>query len=101
MIGKGVFSAVRRLGNTALCNGIGVSNMSLGAVVRFTALLLGWRKYVGDKEYALPSGLSYLRTSLRVRDQRRTRLLAGFLAGLRDPVHDRAVDKVSMELRMW
>ena len=50
LIGKGVFNAVRRLGNTALCNGIGTSNMSLGAIVMFTALLLGWKKYVGDKE---------------------------------------------------
>ena len=51
MIGKGVFNAVRRLGNTALCNGIGTSNMSLGAIVLFTALLLGWKKYVGDREF--------------------------------------------------
>ena len=53
MIGKGVFNAVRRLGNTALCNGIGTSNMSLGAIVLFAALLLGWKKYVGDREYVL------------------------------------------------
>ena len=50
MIGKGVFNAVRRLGNTALCNGIGTSNMSLGAIVLFAALLLGWKKYVGDQQ---------------------------------------------------
>ena len=53
MIGKGVFNAVRYLGNTALINGIGTSNMSLGAIVMFTALLLGWRKYVGEREYTL------------------------------------------------
>lgn len=53
MIGKAVFNSVRRLGNTALINGIGTSNMSLGAIVMFTALLLGWKKYVGDKELAL------------------------------------------------
>ena len=53
MIGKCVFNAVRRLGNMALCNGIGTSNMSLGAIVMFTALLLGWKKYVGDRELAL------------------------------------------------
>ena len=53
MIGKGVFNAVRYLGDTALINGIGTSNMSLGAIVMFTALLLGWRKYVGEREYTL------------------------------------------------
>ena len=52
LIGKGVFNAVRQFGNTALINGIGTSNMSLGAIVMFTALLLGWKKYVGDREYA-------------------------------------------------
>ena len=50
MIGKAVFNAVRRLGNTSLINGIGTSNMSLGAIVLFAALLLGWKKYVGDRE---------------------------------------------------
>ncbi|MBQ9663443.1 MAG: hypothetical protein IJV40_09875 [Oscillospiraceae bacterium] len=55
LIGKAVFNSVRQLGNTALINGIGTSNMSLGALVMFTALLLGWRKYAGDKEY-LPQG---------------------------------------------
>ena len=53
LIGKVVFNSVRQLGNTALINGIGTSNMSLGAIVMFTALLLGWKKYVGDKEYVL------------------------------------------------
>lgn len=51
LIGKAVFNAVRRLGNTALCNGIGTSNMSLGAIVMFTALLLGWKKYVNEWEF--------------------------------------------------
>ena len=50
LIGKGVFNAVRRLGNTAMINGIGTSNMSLGAIVLFAALLLGWKKYAGDME---------------------------------------------------
>ena len=50
LIGKAVFNSVRRLGNTALCNGIGTSNMSLGAIIMFTALLLGWKKYVGDQQ---------------------------------------------------
>lgn len=49
LIGKAVFNSVRQFGNTALINGIGTSNMSLGAIVMFTALLLGWKKYVGDK----------------------------------------------------
>ena len=51
LLGKAVFNSVRQLGNTALINGIGTSNMSLGAIVLFTALLLGWKKHVGDKEY--------------------------------------------------
>lgn len=48
LLGKAVFNAVRLLGNSALINGIGTSNMSLGAIVMFTALLLGWRRYAGD-----------------------------------------------------
>ena len=52
LIGKAVFNAVRRLGNTALINGIGTSNMSLGAIIMFTVLLLSWKKYVGDRELA-------------------------------------------------
>ena len=51
LIGKVVFNSVRRFGNTALINGIGTSNMSLGAIALFTALLLGWKKYVGYREY--------------------------------------------------
>ena len=51
LLGKAVFNAVRLLGNTALINGIGTSNMSLGAIIMFTALLLGWKKYVGDREF--------------------------------------------------
>ena len=53
LIGQVVFNAVRVLGNTALINGIGTSNKSLGAIVMFTALLLGWRKYVNDQDLAL------------------------------------------------
>jgi len=52
LIGQVVFNAVRQLGNTALINGIGTSNKSLGAIVMFTALLLGWRKYVSDQDLA-------------------------------------------------
>ncbi len=55
-VGKAVFNSVRRLGNTALINGIGTSNMSLGAIVMFSALLLGWKKYVGDREYEMDHG---------------------------------------------
>ena len=51
LIGKMVFNSVRRLGNTALINGIGTSNMSLGAIIMFTALLHGWKKYVGEREF--------------------------------------------------
>ena len=51
LLGKALFNSLRRLGNTALINGIGTSNMSLGAIVMFTALLLGWKKYVGDREF--------------------------------------------------
>lgn len=46
LLGKFVFNAVRQFGNTALINGIGTSNMSLGAIVMFTALLIGWNRYV-------------------------------------------------------
>lgn len=47
LVGQGVFNAVRRFGNSAVVNGIGTSNKSLGAIVMFAALLIGWRKYVG------------------------------------------------------
>lgn len=53
LIAKAVFNAVRQLGNAALINGIATSNMSLGAIIMFTALLLGWKKYAGDKEWVL------------------------------------------------
>ena len=49
LIGKAVFNSVRQLGNTAFINGIATSNMSLGAIVMFTALLLGWKKYVREE----------------------------------------------------
>ena len=51
LFGKAVFNFVRQLGNTALINGIGTSNMSLGAIIMFTALLLGWKKYVNEREF--------------------------------------------------
>ena len=37
-------TAVRQLGNTALINGIGTFNKSLGTIVMFTALLLAGKK---------------------------------------------------------
>ena len=46
LIGKAVFNAVRQLGNTAFINGIATSNLSLGAIIMFAVLLLGWKKYV-------------------------------------------------------
>ena len=49
LLAKAVFNSVRQLGNNALINGIGMSNMRLGAIVMFTALLLGWKKYVGER----------------------------------------------------
>lgn len=50
LIGKAVFNSVRRLGSSALINGIATSNMSLGAIVMFAALLMGWQKYAGSRE---------------------------------------------------
>ena len=49
----GLFNAVRQLGNTALINGIGTSNMSLVAILMFAALLFGWKRYAGNREYVL------------------------------------------------
>ena len=49
LIGKAVFNSARQLGNTALINGIATSNMSLGAIIMFTALLIGWKKYVSEE----------------------------------------------------
>lgn len=53
VIGKVVFNGARLFGNTALWNGIGTSNMSLGAIVMFAALLAGWKKYVKDGDLSL------------------------------------------------
>ncbi len=43
-----VFNSVRFIGNYAITNGIGTSNKSLGAIVMFAALLIGYRKYVSE-----------------------------------------------------
>ena len=45
-----VFNSVRLIGNYAITNGIGTSNKSLGAIVMFAALLIGFRKYVSEKK---------------------------------------------------
>lgn len=48
VIGTVLINSLRKLGNTALVNGIGTSNKSIGAIIMFTAFLLGWEKYVGE-----------------------------------------------------
>ena len=45
LIGAAVFNGARLLGNTAFANGIATSNKSLGAIVMFLALLIGYRRY--------------------------------------------------------
>lgn len=47
VMGTILINSLRKLGNTALINGIGTSNKSIGAIVMFTAFLVGWEKYVG------------------------------------------------------
>lgn len=49
VIFMGVFNAVRRIGNYAVINGIGTSNKSLGGIIVFLALLVGFRKYVTEE----------------------------------------------------
>ena len=44
----GLFNSVRLIGNYAITNGIGTSNKSLGAIIMFSALLIGYRKYVSE-----------------------------------------------------
>jgi len=46
---KGLFNGFRFLGNSALINGIGTSNMSLGAIILFAALLIGHKKYLHEE----------------------------------------------------
>ena len=48
IIMKGLFNGFRLLGNYAVINGIGTSNMSLGAIILFIALLVGYRKYIPE-----------------------------------------------------
>lgn len=50
VIGTVLINSLRGLGNTALINGIGTSNKSIGAIVMFTVLLLGWDQYVDHKQ---------------------------------------------------
>lgn len=44
------FNAFRRLGNYAVVNGIGTSNKSLGAIIMFIALFIGFGKYVRQED---------------------------------------------------
>ena len=52
LIGQILFNSVRMIGNYAITNGIGTSNKSLGGIIMFTALLIGFRKYVFDSDTA-------------------------------------------------
>ena len=56
VIFMGVFNSIRRVGNYAIVNGIGTSNKSLGALVMFLALMVGFRKYVTDQDLAAGTG---------------------------------------------
>lgn len=47
-----LFNALRNIGNYALINGIGTSNKSLGAIVMFAALYIGFGKYVRAEDLA-------------------------------------------------
>lgn len=47
-----LFNALRNIGNYALINGIGTSNKSLGAIVMFAALYIGFGKYVREEDLA-------------------------------------------------
>ena len=48
LIFMGLFNSVRFIGNYPITNGIGTSNKSLGAIIMFAALLMGYRKYVSE-----------------------------------------------------
>lgn len=48
LVFMGLFNSVRLIGNYAITNGIGTSNKSLGAIIMFSALLIGYRKYVSE-----------------------------------------------------
>lgn len=50
LILSAVFNMLRRVGNYAVINGIGTSNKSLGAIVLFLALYIGFEKYVGQED---------------------------------------------------
>lgn len=52
LTGQLLFNSVRKIGNYAITNGIGTSNKSLGAIIMFTAFLIGFRKYVFDSDTA-------------------------------------------------
>lgn len=44
------FNAFRRIGNYAIVNGIGTANKSLGAILLFIALFIGFGKYVRQED---------------------------------------------------
>ena len=48
LIFMGLFNSVRLIGNYAVTNGIATSNKSIGAIIMFSALLIGYRKYVRE-----------------------------------------------------
>ena len=48
LVFMGLFNSVRLIENYAITNGIGTSNKSLGAIIMFSALLIGYRKYVSE-----------------------------------------------------
>lgn len=45
-----LFNAVRKLGSGAFINGIATSNKSLGAIVMFIALYIGFQKYITSSD---------------------------------------------------
>jgi len=81
LIGKAVFNSVRQFGNTALINGIATSNMSLSAIVMFTALLIGWKKYVSEERESCASAFSQ-------------RSQAAGRRRLQDPLHQSELSKL-------
>lgn len=46
LVFMGLFNSARLIGNYAVTNGIATSNKSLGAIIMFSALLIGYRKYL-------------------------------------------------------
>lgn len=68
------FNAFRNIGNYAIVNGIGTSNKSLGAIILFIALFIGFGKYVKQEDliceplYSMVSGKKWASNgSIRMR----------------------------------